>query len=98
MWSVFYLVLAVVIGLALGVVGMLYHGSLATPDAPMPVEVEKPAPEPQLLPPSLDELQIILSVSGWTCRSCWIGNAENEPYLFISGSRWTGVMWCCIHR
>ena len=58
MWSVFYLVLAVVIGLALGVVGTLYHGTLATPDAPMPVEVEKPAPEPQLLPPSLDELQV----------------------------------------
>ena len=61
MRNVFYWVLAFAIVLALGVVGTLYHRTLATPDAPIPaipVEVEKPAPEPPPLPPSLDELQV----------------------------------------
>ena len=61
MRSVFYCVLAIVLTLALGIVGTLYHGTLATPDAPMPaipVDVEQPPPEPPPRPPSLDELQI----------------------------------------
>ena len=61
MRSVFYWVLAIVLTLALGIVGTLYHATLATPDAPMPampVEVVPPKPEPPPLPPSLDELQV----------------------------------------
>ena len=55
---IIYLSLAVLCGLGLGIVGMLYHESLAKPEVPMPVEVEQPAPEPIPQPPSLDDLQV----------------------------------------
>ena len=58
MRNVFYLVLSFVIGLALGIVGTLYHGTLAGPDVPIPVEVQQSDPEPVLLPSRLDELQV----------------------------------------
>ena len=61
MRSVFYWVLAILLTLALGIVGTLYHATLATPDAPipaMPVEVVPPKPELPPRPPSLDDLQV----------------------------------------
>ena len=58
MRRVFYWVLGIALALALGVVGTLYHGTLAELDTPMPaipVEVAEPeAPRP----PSLDDLQV----------------------------------------
>ena len=58
MRSVFYWVLAIVLVIALAVVGTLYHGTLVQSDAPIPVEVAEPEPEPPPRPPSLDDLQV----------------------------------------
>ena len=68
MRTAFYYASAVLLGLAFGIVGVLYLERVWIP--PMPVEIEQVAPQPPPLPPSLDDLQVTV---------IRVGSGHNAP-------------------
>ena len=88
MRTAFYYASAVLLGLAFGIVGVLYLERVrntAVPIPPMPIETEQVAPQPPL-PPSLDDIQVTVIRVG-TRRDALVGleTQHNDPYPFISG-------------
>ena len=81
MRTAFYYASAVLLGLAFGIVGVLYLQRVWNADVPippMPVETEQAAP----LPPSLDELQVtVIRVgSDVTLLLDWKPNTTSIPF------------------
>ena len=85
MRTAFYYASAVLLGLAFGIVGVLYLERVrntAVPIPPMPVETEQVAPQPPPLPPSLDDLQVtVIRVgSDVTLLLDWKPNTTSIPF------------------
>ena len=80
MRTAFYCASAVLLGLAFGIVGVLYLERVWIP--PMPIETEQVAPEPPPLPPSLDDLQVtVIRVgSDVTLLLDWKPNTTSIPF------------------
>ena len=85
MRTAFYYALAVLLGLAFGIVGVLYlerERNADVPIPPMPVEIEQVVPEPPPRPPSLDELQVTVIRVGTdvTLLLDWERKQHSKPF------------------
>ena len=80
MRTAFYYASAVLLGLAFGIVGVLYLERVWIP--PMPVEIEQTAPEAPPQAPSLDDLQVtVIRVgSDVTLLLDWKPNTTSIPF------------------